>query len=133
MLRQKRRQLFDDVPIVIIVKLIGVAPHIEQHREVRRAGQKLSCQLHQLRIIVVAGGIPLQKIFGNRERMGGADGSRTHVPRKVQLPDRLFGIHAEGIGKHTQRLSHQRLQTALILHDLIGRKRRADAVQPGMV
>ena len=73
------QKLLDHTPVAVSVKLVGMAPKVEKRGPKSRSLTEFSGQLHQLRIVVMAGGVPFHKIRGNLKAVGGDNGSCPHI------------------------------------------------------
>ena len=74
-------KLFDHVPVVIVVKLVGVSPEIEEAGgESEVSLHEFLCQLHQSRTVVMAGGGKAEPVLGKVEILGAYRSSRIEDP-----------------------------------------------------
>ena len=112
------------IPVPVHVEFVGVAPEVEQpgQTEERFPGAELLGQRHQLRVPVVAGGVPGEEIPRQVKSMGGSDRAGIADPGGPEHGEHPIVVQAEGIGVSPDGIRHQRLQRRAVLQDLPQRR-----------
>ena len=94
-------EFFDDIPVVIVVEFVAVAPEVEHPVLGSVAGlflHEFPGSIHQVRTFVMVGGVEGQPVFGEAERFCGFGGAAIADAAGFQGFQHRVAVGAVGIG-----------------------------------
>ena len=116
----ERAEVLHELPVVIIVKLVAVAPYIHEI-EVLLFEQRIEClAVLEQAVLVMTGRLPAVRVFRQCEAVGGTNHAGVADAAQRQKPFDVFGQRAVGIAQAAYRIAGVFFQCSAVSQDFFG-------------